>query len=282
MPYCTLPDKTKLYFEIYGSELDLSKSEARIKPTIIASHGGPAGDHTFHAPFFELLAKDAQVILYDHRGCGRSDGDNPDEWNLQQWAKDLHDFCQALSIKNLYIAGISFGGWVAMQYGVLYPNAYKGLILIDTEAFFDINTKMDDYEEVAGPEIREIVYNCYTNPTIENKRCFAKECVPLFTKKPFPAELYQHCLIRDNLDKHFKLNVAPKYNLINCLSVVTACVLYISGTTNPHHSANSAKRSVEAFTKTNVELHLLDGIGFTTTDNPELVAEIVTSFINDK
>ena len=33
MPYCTLPDKTKIYFEIYGNELDISGEVVRVKPT---------------------------------------------------------------------------------------------------------------------------------------------------------------------------------------------------------------------------------------------------------
>lgn len=48
MPYCTLPDNTKLYFEIYGNELDLSGEVAQVKPTIVVLHCGPDADHTFH------------------------------------------------------------------------------------------------------------------------------------------------------------------------------------------------------------------------------------------
>ncbi|OGT32048.1 MAG: hypothetical protein A3E87_10915 [Gammaproteobacteria bacterium RIFCSPHIGHO2_12_FULL_35_23] len=280
MPYCTLPDKAKLFFEIYGSELDLKGVIARIKPTIVVLHGGPNVDHTFHVPFFQLLAEQAQIIFYNHRGCGRSDGDNPADWNLKQWAKDLNDFCEQLSLNKPYIAGISFGGWVALQYAVSYPNNYQGLILLDTEAFFDKKSKLESYRKIAGDKVAKIVEAFYCQPSNENNQAFFLSCVPLFTKKPFPEELARHCLVKRKMDSHFKQQVVPHYNLLNQLSIIKSPVLYINGTINPHHSAEDAKRSAAALTHAQLQLHLLAETGFSTIDDPERVAQIIKQFLD--
>ena len=48
----------------------------REKPTLVLLHGGPGFDHALFKPAFSALADIAQVIYYDHRGNGRSGGDD--------------------------------------------------------------------------------------------------------------------------------------------------------------------------------------------------------------
>jgi alpha-beta hydrolase superfamily lysophospholipase len=42
----------------------------------------------------------AQVVYLDLRGNGRSDAGPANKWSLEQWAEDVHSFCEALSIEN--------------------------------------------------------------------------------------------------------------------------------------------------------------------------------------
>ncbi len=35
-------------------------------------HGGPGGDHSVFKKYCHELANDAQLVMMDHRGCGRS------------------------------------------------------------------------------------------------------------------------------------------------------------------------------------------------------------------
>src|SRR3990167_6770811 len=91
---------TKLFFDVYGSKLKVRDTDVIEKQTLILLHGGHGfADHTLYVEFWSQFADIAQVIFLDQRGCGRSDKRNQDEWNLQQWGKDVHDFCLQLGIK---------------------------------------------------------------------------------------------------------------------------------------------------------------------------------------
>jgi pimeloyl-ACP methyl ester carboxylesterase len=67
-------------------------------PTLLLLHDGPGFDHSGFKPAFNEMAVVAQMVYLDLRGNGRSDGGAANKWSLEQWAKDVHCFCEALSI----------------------------------------------------------------------------------------------------------------------------------------------------------------------------------------
>ena len=64
----------RLFFDVEGLGLVPDGPRMRQRPTVLLLHGGPGFDHTMYKPAFSALAEVAQVIYYDHRGQGRSDG----------------------------------------------------------------------------------------------------------------------------------------------------------------------------------------------------------------
>jgi len=72
------------------------------------------------------------VIVPDQRGHGRSDAGTPESWNLPTWAADIRSLCNVLGVDRPVILGLSFGGFVARQYAISYPEEIAGLILIST------------------------------------------------------------------------------------------------------------------------------------------------------
>ncbi len=66
----------RLYFDVEGAGLVPDGAALREKPTLVLLHGGPGFDHALFKPAFSGLADIAQVIYYDHRGNGRSGGDD--------------------------------------------------------------------------------------------------------------------------------------------------------------------------------------------------------------
>jgi hypothetical protein len=58
----------------------------REKLTLSFCMAGPGFDHALFKPPFSAFDDIAQVI-YDHRGNGRSGGDDPATWNLAQWGR---------------------------------------------------------------------------------------------------------------------------------------------------------------------------------------------------
>ena len=101
-------------------------------PTLLLIHGGPGFDHSGFKPAFTEMTSVAQLIYLDMRGNGRSEAGPPNKWTLEQWAEDIHLFCEALSIENPILMGHSMGGIVAMLYATRYPDHPAKLILSST------------------------------------------------------------------------------------------------------------------------------------------------------
>lgn len=72
------------------------------------------------------LSKTNKVITYDMRGFGKS------SIPLEQYshAEDLHELLQSLGISEAKIVGHSFGGEVAVEYALKYPNEVNSLVLL--------------------------------------------------------------------------------------------------------------------------------------------------------
>jgi proline iminopeptidase len=67
----------KLFFDVEGAGLVPDGPRMRAKPTLLLLHGGPGFDHTSYKPAFLPLADIAQIVYLDHRGNGRSSGEDP-------------------------------------------------------------------------------------------------------------------------------------------------------------------------------------------------------------
>jgi pimeloyl-ACP methyl ester carboxylesterase len=124
-----LPDGTRIFFEVIGRKLVPDGPTMRERPTLLILHGGPGFDHSGLASLFEPLADVAQLVLVDHRGQGRSGGDDPAEWNLDRWVPDIPAFCEALELERPVILGQSFGGVVALAVAARYPELPSKLIV---------------------------------------------------------------------------------------------------------------------------------------------------------
>lgn len=113
----------KLYVEVLG--------EGKGKPVLIAHHGG-GGIGSYHEPkaTFGPLSDIFQVVVYDARGCGVSEGIPP--YSHEQWAADLDGLREWIGAEEIVVAGGSYGGFIAMEYAVRYPNRVKAMILRDT------------------------------------------------------------------------------------------------------------------------------------------------------
>jgi pimeloyl-ACP methyl ester carboxylesterase len=137
----------------------------RQAPTLLLLHGGPGFDHSGFKPAFAEMATVAQVVYLDLRGNGRSDAGPANKWSLEQWAEDVHSFCEALSIENPIVLGHSLGGIVAMVYAIRYPDRPSRLILSSTstqpapgERSFAV------FDRLGGPRARAAAIAFWTDP----------------------------------------------------------------------------------------------------------------------
>jgi proline iminopeptidase len=102
-------------------------------PVLIAHHGG-GGIGSLEEPraTFGPLADRLRVVVFDARGCGRSEGKPP--FSHAQWAADVDGLREWLGAEQVMVAGGSYGGFIAMEYAIAYPGHTRAMILRDTSA----------------------------------------------------------------------------------------------------------------------------------------------------
>lgn len=77
-----------------------------------------------------LLATQFQVVAFDQRGHGESA--KPDHgYDLPTFVADLRGVIEALELKRPALVGHSWGGNLALQYAVTYPDEVSQLALVD-------------------------------------------------------------------------------------------------------------------------------------------------------
>jgi proline iminopeptidase len=112
----------KLFVEVLGSG-----------PPLLLMHGGPGLDHISLTPFREL-ADEHTTVFYDHRCNGRSVGTAVETMTWENLTADADAVREDLGFDRWAVLGHSFGGHVALEYALRYPERVSRLILLDTAA----------------------------------------------------------------------------------------------------------------------------------------------------
>lgn len=126
---------TSIYFDVIGSELqpDPDGSAAlQQRPIIFLPHGGPGADHTFFRPSMDSVSEYAQIVLWDHRGQGRSARGETSKYVLDENVEDMEALRIHLGIDKIISFGTSYGGMVAMAHAARYPQSVAKLLLVVT------------------------------------------------------------------------------------------------------------------------------------------------------
>lgn len=108
---------------------------------LVLIHGFPH-DRTLWLPQLDGLSDAARVIAPDLRGFGASRG-VPEVMTMDDHARDVKALLDSLGIDRAVVCGLSMGGYIALAFAELFPDALRGLILCNTRAAAD------------GPEARK-------------------------------------------------------------------------------------------------------------------------------
>ena len=98
---------------------------------LLILHGGLSLDHTYLLPDMDRLSDAYRLIYYDQRGRGKSIGAVADI-SLQSELEDLDGLRQQLGLDSVAVLGHSWGGVLAMEYALRYPQRVSHLILLHT------------------------------------------------------------------------------------------------------------------------------------------------------
>lgn len=98
---------------------------------MVMMHGGPGLDHTTMLSF-RPCADQFTLVFYDHRCNGRSKGAPVSSMTWENLTADAEALREALGFEKWAVLGQSFGGSVALEYALRYPERLSHLLLIDT------------------------------------------------------------------------------------------------------------------------------------------------------
>jgi proline-specific peptidase len=99
------------------------------RPPVVFLHGGPGGTHASYLDAL-ALADERAVILYDQLDSGRSDRPNdPANWTVGRFTDEVGAVARGLGVRRWHVAGHSWGGTIALEYGARRPAELAGLIL---------------------------------------------------------------------------------------------------------------------------------------------------------
>jgi len=97
-------------------------------PPLVFVHGFGL-DHRLWGPQFERFAASHMVVRYDLRGYGASSGSLEDGYTH---GGDLVALLDHLELECATLVGLSMGGQVALELGVLHPERVERLVLVDS------------------------------------------------------------------------------------------------------------------------------------------------------
>jgi pimeloyl-ACP methyl ester carboxylesterase len=230
-------DDVHLYFDVTGAKRVPDGPTMVERPTIVFLHGGPGFDHSIWADTMGPVSEWAQVIVYDHRGNGRSDAGPREKWTLEQWGDDVVGFCDALGIVKPVVVGSSFGGFVALSYAGRHPDHPGKLILDSTSARLVIERMFPVFERLGGPAAVDAAKRFWTDPSAENLRDYGQVCMPLYSRRSDAMEKQANSIGRTLMNtevlSHFIHDVQPTYDQTALLAKIICPTLVLSGDDDP-------------------------------------------------
>jgi proline iminopeptidase len=112
------------YVSVNGLKLYYKRFGKGNRHKMITLHGGPGGTHDYLLPLADLVSRDYDIVFYDQYGCGRSEDPKKDEdYSLEHSVEEVEGIrSKFFGDSRVNIFGNSWGGMLALKYGVKYQN----------------------------------------------------------------------------------------------------------------------------------------------------------------
>lgn len=156
----------------------------------IACIHGMLGSALVWGDAIDTLGRLGRLIVYDRRGCTRSERPAPYvSTSVSEQADDAAALLQTLSASPAIVIGRSYGGAVALDLAIRYPERVRALVLLDPSLI--------DLPCAPWPtELRELVLEAASRGIEAVAETFLRYVVGNSVWEGFPEELKQ--MTRDN------------------------------------------------------------------------------------
>jgi aminoacrylate hydrolase len=116
-----------LYYEVHDGPPDAGPDGAE---TVILS-AGLGGSGTFWAPQMAALTERFRVVLYDHRGTGRSVRTLTHPHSVEAMADDIVKVMDALDLPTAHVVGHAAGGLAGLSMALRHPQRMGRLVVVN-------------------------------------------------------------------------------------------------------------------------------------------------------
>lgn len=168
----------------YGARVLLSRGggeqetiDVNGRSTVVRSGGdGPPfvylhstmGESFMWFPFYQAWAKKFRVIVPTHPGFGQSGGFDQID-TVEDMAFHYIEMLDALQIEEVYLGGVSLGGWIAAEIACRWPERVKKLWIADAPGLWvDEKPLPDLFRIMADREaVRNLVFHDPNHPVAQ-------------------------------------------------------------------------------------------------------------------
>jgi aminoacrylate hydrolase len=112
-----------VYFEVHG------RKEPDAQTILLSS--GLGGSGGYWAPQMEMLEQHFRVVVYDHRGTGRTGGAVPADGGISAMADDVLEIASQLNLETFHFMGHALGGLIGLDLALRKPGLLDSLVLIN-------------------------------------------------------------------------------------------------------------------------------------------------------
>ena len=210
---------------------DLFVTEVGAGPPALVMHGGLGLDHTYLTPGLDPLGSQRTLHYYDHRGNGRSGRPPLDSISLAQLAADADSLRESIGVDRITVIGHSYGGFVALEYAVTFPERIDKLVLLDTAPTGDYLDKLIvDITSMGATE--EILLALETeSETDEEFANYFMTIAPLYFVNFVPAQMVE--LMRRTIycaaTASASTKCLPTWSVVDRLDQIKAATLVLVG-----------------------------------------------------
>jgi aminoacrylate hydrolase len=122
-----MPHAAGLWYEWHGPD----------DGEVLILSAGLGGSATYWAANLSVLAARYRVLLYDHRGTGRSDRALPDVVTIEDMASDVAALMDALGVAHARFLGHALGGIIGLALARAEPGRIDRLVVVNGWARLD-------------------------------------------------------------------------------------------------------------------------------------------------
>jgi pimeloyl-ACP methyl ester carboxylesterase len=108
------------------------------RPTLVFVHG-VSGSSSAWLPYEKIFENKYNILTYDIRGHGLSKKyPNYTDYEIKNFAEDLHDLITFLGIKKFVLLGSSFGALITLEYNRLYRETVTANIFTSSAVYVNV------------------------------------------------------------------------------------------------------------------------------------------------